>query len=105
MPLLIQNAIIIMPTTFYHWDGEDLLISLYVQPKASQAGIVGEHNGRLKVKVSAPPTDGKANAEVQKLLAKAFKVAKSNVQIVQGAQSREKQVRIIKPQQLIAYIS
>lgn len=48
----------------------------------------------LKIAVSAPPEDGKANAAVCKLLAKFFRVAKSNITVVSGATGRTKQIEI-----------
>jgi uncharacterized protein (TIGR00251 family) len=53
--------------TFYHWEEENLVLSVLIQPRASRAGIVGIHGDRLKVKATAPPVDGKANADVCKL--------------------------------------
>ncbi|PIQ39477.1 MAG: YggU family protein, partial [Thalassolituus sp. CG17_big_fil_post_rev_8_21_14_2_50_53_8] len=50
-----------------------------------------------KVAITAPPIDGKANAHLSKYLAKAFKVPKSDVQILKGELGRHKQVRIIAP--------
>lgn len=63
-------------------------------PRASRSEIVGEHDGDLKVRISAPPVDGAANEEVVRLLAKSFGVAKSSVTIVSGETSKTKRVRI-----------
>lgn len=65
-----------------------------VQPKASRDEVVGEFRGALKVKVTAPPEKGKANAAVIALLAKALGVRKSAVTIESGGLSREKSVAI-----------
>ena len=65
-----------------------------VVPRASKSEIAGEHNGALKVRISSPPVDGAANAELIKLLAKSFHVPKSDVQITGGQTSRSKQVCI-----------
>jgi len=65
-----------------------------VQPRASRAKVGPEHDGRLKVAVTAPPVDGEANAAVIETLAKALRVGKSAVEIVQGATGRRKTVRI-----------
>lgn len=75
----------------------NLLLNLYIQPKASRDQIVGLHGDELKVAITAPPIDGKANAHLSKYLAKAFKVPKSDVQILKGELGRHKQVRIIAP--------
>lgn len=68
---------------------------LRVVPRASKTEIVGEMAGAVKVRVSSPPVDGAANAELVKLFAKRFGVAKSNVEIVSGQTSRAKRIRII----------
>ncbi len=75
----------------------DLLLNLYIQPKASRDQIVGLHGDELKVAITAPPIDGKANAHLSKYLSKAFKVPKSDVHIIKGELGRHKQVRIIAP--------
>ncbi len=51
-------------------------------------------DGVLKVRIAAPPVDGAANAELIKLLAKQFRVARSTIEIVAGHASRSKKVRI-----------
>lgn len=65
-----------------------------VVPRASRSEIVGMHDGALKVRLAAPPVDGAANAELVKVLAKAFGVAKGGVEIVSGETSKTKRVRI-----------
>ncbi|ABM24164.1 MULTISPECIES: DUF167 family protein YggU [Shewanella] len=75
----------------------DLLLNLYIQPKASRDQIVGLHGDELKVAITAPPIDGKANAHLSKYLAKAFKVPKSDVYIIKGELGRHKQIRIVTP--------
>jgi len=65
-----------------------------VIPRSSKSEIVGEHNGALKVKLKSPPVDGAANDELVRLIARAFDIAKSDVEIVSGQTSRSKQVRV-----------
>lgn len=65
-----------------------------VIPRASKSEIVGELEGSLKIRISAPPVDGAANDEVVRLLAKAFGVGKSNVLIVAGETSKTKRIRV-----------
>lgn len=69
-------------------------LEILVQPRASRAKLGPMHDGRLKVAVTAPPVDGEANAAVIELLAKALGVAKSKVEVIAGATSRRKTVRI-----------
>lgn len=80
--------------------GDDLVIRLYIQPKASRDQIVGLHGDELKVAITAPPVDGKANAHLTKYLAKQFRVAKGQVVIEKGELGRHKQVRIEDPREV-----
>ena len=79
---------------FVEKDGA-LIFTVRVVPRASKSEIVGEHDGALKVKLKSPPVDGAANAELIKLLAKTFGVAKSRIKIIGGETSKTKQVKII----------
>jgi hypothetical protein len=65
-----------------------------VQPRSSRSQIAGRHDGRIKICVTAPPVDGEANAEVIELIAEALGVAKRSVEVVAGAASRRKTVRV-----------
>lgn len=80
-------------------DGDDLLLTLRVQPRASKDELL-LHGGGLKARVTAPPVDGKANEHLVKFLAKAFGVAKAQVELVRGETGREKQFRIHCPAQI-----
>lgn len=85
---------------YYAYKGEDLLLRLYLQPKASRDQFIGAYGEELKISITAPPIDGKANAHLIKFLSKEFKVAKSAVIIEKGLQSRHKLVRIKQPKKL-----
>lgn len=88
--------------TWHRWVGDDLELSLHVQPRAAMDGFAGEHGARLKVRLTAPPADGKANAALVAFLAHSFGVPKSSVVVVAGQSSREKRVRIRQPTQIPA---
>lgn len=75
-------------------DGADLVIELRVQPRASRSEIAGCHGERLRVRLQAPPVDGKANAALVELVAAAFGVPRARVSIEQGLAGRDKRVRI-----------
>ncbi|RVU37236.1 YggU family protein [Rheinheimera riviphila] len=77
--------------------GADLLLALYIQPKASRDQVMGLHGAEIKLAITAPPVDGKANAHVRKLLAKLFQVSQSQVSLHKGELSRHKQVLIKAP--------
>ncbi|WP_318437548.1 DUF167 family protein YggU [Photobacterium leiognathi] len=80
-----------------HQNGDDLIVRLYIQPKASRDQIVGLHGDEIKIAITAPPVDGKANAHLLKYLSKQFKVAKGLIHVEKGLQGRHKQVRIEAP--------
>jgi len=79
---------------------DGLVLRLYIQPKASRDAIIGLHGDELKVAITAPPVDGKANAHLVKYLAKQFRVAKGQVLVEKGELGRHKQIKIIDPQQI-----
>ena len=84
-----------------------LLLRLRIQPKASRDELCGAYgDDALKVRITAPPVDGQANAHLVKYLAKLFKVAKSNVTLVSGETGRDKSLRIVgsavDPESLLA---
>ncbi len=88
-----------MPNWFQQ-QGEAIVLRLYIQPKASRDKVMGVHGGELKVAITAPPVDGKANAHLTKLLSKWFKLAKGNITIEKGELGRHKQVRLESPSQI-----
>lgn len=80
--------------------GADIRLKLYIQPKASRDAWVELYGDEIKIAITAPPIDGKANIYLQKFLAKSFAVAKSQVVIEKGETGRHKTVLIIAPNQL-----
>jgi uncharacterized protein (TIGR00251 family) len=83
--------------SLFRYDGEDLLLHCYLQPRASKTEVIGEHGGAIKIRINAPPVDGEANAELIAFLAKQFGVNKSAVHIDSGAGGRRKAVRVQNP--------
>jgi len=75
-------------------DGTDVLVEVYLQPRASRTRVAGEHDGRLKIQVAAPPVDGEANAALLEAMAGWLGLPKSRVALESGASSRRKTVRI-----------
>ena len=74
-----------------------VVFDVRVVPRASKSEIVGVYDGALKVRIAAPPVDGAANAELIRLLAKAFGVARSGIDIIAGSTSKTKRVSIRGP--------
>jgi uncharacterized protein (TIGR00251 family) len=69
-------------------------LKVRLQPRASRDGIDGLHGDALKVKVTAPPLEGKANKAVKKLLAGKLGLSPSQIEVIAGERSREKLLRI-----------
>lgn len=63
-------------------------------PRASKNQIQGVHDGALKIRLTTPPVDGKANQALVKFLSKTLKVSKSQIQLAQGDTSRHKTFQI-----------
>ncbi|MBU0681280.1 MAG: YggU family protein [Proteobacteria bacterium] len=82
-----------MPYLSENKDG-DTVLALYIQPKASQNRFCGLHGEEMKLAITAPPVEGKANKAVQAFVAKFFGVAKSAVILDSGQQSRHKRLVI-----------
>lgn len=78
-----------MPYLSENKDG-DIVLSLYIQPKASKNRFCGLHGEEMKLAITAAPVDGKANKAVQAFLAKFFGVGKAEVTLQSGQQSRHK---------------
>jgi len=72
----------------------NLALNVYVQPKASKNRIAGLHGNSVKICVTAPPTENKANEAVIIFIADLFRVSKSAVSIKSGRQSRNKIILI-----------
>jgi uncharacterized protein (TIGR00251 family) len=85
---------------WYRWQGEDLLLTLRIQPRASRDEIAGPYGEALKVRITAPPVDGKANAHLLRFLAELFGVSPSSVELISGETGRDKRVKITRPQRL-----
>lgn len=80
-------------------DGEDLILALRVQPRASRNELLLQGE-QLKLKTTAAPVDGEANAELIAFLAKQFRVAKGQIELLSGETGRSKRLRIRAPKQL-----
>ena len=73
---------------------EGWLLPVYAQPGARTTGVVGEHAGMLKVAVTAPPEDGRANKALALALREALGVKRSQVELVSGQTRRDKRFLI-----------
>jgi len=74
--------------------GESCTIKVRVQPKSSRNQVDGFQDGALRVRVTAAPTEGQANAAVIAILAKTLGVSKSRLEIIRGHSSRDKVISV-----------
>jgi uncharacterized protein (TIGR00251 family) len=74
---------------------DGILLNLRVSPGAKRTSVEGLYGeSAVRLKVAAPPVDGKANAEAERFLAKLFRVPHSAVTVVRGASSRDKTILV-----------
>jgi uncharacterized protein (TIGR00251 family) len=72
-----------------------VVLTLKVIPRSSVNAVAGVQADALKLKITAPPVDSAANAEVVRFLAQVLDVPRSAVQLLRGATSRHKQVQVV----------
>lgn len=94
---------------FYRWENDSLHLFIKVQPKASKdelAEVLTDSIGdRIKIRICAPPIDGKANKHLIKFLASIFNVAKSNIRIKNGETGHNKHLIVQSPKKLPTQIN
>ena len=93
-----------MPKPWYRWQNGVLILEIRVQPRASHDEIAGARGERLKIRLTAPPVDGKANSQLLKFLATLFGVRRNQVTLISGARNRDKRIAIESPKTLPAAI-
>jgi uncharacterized protein len=79
---------------WYASKGDCITLMLHVQPGAKQTTVAGLHGDALKIRLAAPPIEGRANDALLRFIADTFKVPLRNVELKQGGQSRHKRVEV-----------
>lgn len=82
------------PRTPFRATEEGLVVEVHVQPRAGRRGISGRHGAAVRLRVTAPPVEGRANDEAAAVIADALGVAPGAVTLVQGARSRWKRFAV-----------
>jgi hypothetical protein len=77
-----------------------ITLTLHIQPGAKKTEVAGQHGDALKIRLAAPPVDGKANEALVKFIAETLGIARSEVSIKSGHTSRRKVVEIDNPTRL-----
>lgn len=79
---------------WYLCEGECVTLTLHVQPGAKRSEVAGLHGDALKIRLAAPPIEGRANEALLRFIAKCFNVPLNSIELLRGAQSRHKTVRV-----------
>jgi uncharacterized protein (TIGR00251 family) len=95
-----------MPVTILP-HAEGCLLAVRAQPGARKNAVVGEHGGALKVAVTAPPEDGRANEAITDLLREWLGLKRSQVELISGMRNRNKQflIRGLSPEELLEQVN
>ena len=80
--------------SWYRRTGSGWQLDIHAQPGAKKSEVVGLHGDALKVRIAAPPVDGKANAALIDWAARAFGVPKKQVELLHGASARQKMLGV-----------
>ncbi|GAB1394495.1 DUF167 family protein YggU [Rhodocyclaceae bacterium] len=81
-------------TVWLRVDGDDVILNLHIQPGAKKTEVVGLHGDALKIRLAAPPVDGKANEALLAFIAEKIGARKTAVELVSGQTSRTKRIRV-----------
>jgi uncharacterized protein (TIGR00251 family) len=88
--------------SWYRWEGPDLVLNLRVQPRARRDEFGEPLGDQLKVRITAPPVEGQANAHLMRFVADACGVPLTQVRLLAGGQNRSKRLRVVAPRRLPA---
>jgi uncharacterized protein (TIGR00251 family) len=92
--------------SWYRKEGESIVLVLHIQPGAKRTEVSGLHGEALKIRLAAPPIEGRANEALLRFIADAFAVPLREVELLRGGQSRHKMVKVtgsaVLPESLLA---
>jgi uncharacterized protein (TIGR00251 family) len=80
--------------SWYRTEGDNLILTLHVQPGAKKTEIAGLHGDALKIRLAAPPVEGQANSRLIAYLAERFGVPQRNIVLKHGETSRRKVITV-----------
>ncbi len=90
---------------WYRREGDVITLVLHVQPGAKRTEVIGLHGDALKIRLAAPPIEGRANEALLRFIAASFNVPLRNVELKQGSLSRHKVVLVnsstLEPESLL----
>lgn len=91
--------------SWYRWEGADLVLNLRVQPRARRDEFGEPCGDQIKVRITAPPVEGKGNAHLLRFVADLCGVPLAQVSLLAGGQTRSKRLRIVAPRRLPVGVS
>ena len=83
--------------SFFEDKDNCIILNVRVVPRASKDAIQGIMGNALKIRIQAPPIEGKANAHLIKFLSKHWKIPRASIEILSGKTGRNKRIRILYP--------
>lgn len=90
---------------WYRNEGGSITLTLHIQPGAKRSAVSGLHGDALKIRLAAPPIEGRANEALLRFIADSFDVPLRQIELLRGTQSRHKMVRVegskIEPESLL----
>jgi len=86
-----------MPASAIQKTANGLILRIHLQPRASKDEVTGLYGDALKIRITTPPVDGKANQHLIHFLAKCFAVPRNQVCLLSGESSRDKRIQITSP--------
>ncbi len=89
-----QQASIRLTAPYLREEDDGVSLNVLIQARSSKNQLVRPHGDRLKIQVTAPPVDGRANAMVKELLAELLGIPRHAVEIARGLTAREKTVHV-----------
>jgi len=81
-------------TDLFEKAGDAFVVHVHVQPGAGRSAVVGRHGDAVKIRVAAPPVEGRANAAAVGVIAEALGVKDADVELTSGEASRTKRFRV-----------
>jgi uncharacterized protein (TIGR00251 family) len=76
---------------------DSIILNVRVVPRASKDELAGLMGDALKIRIQAPPVEGKANTYLIKFLSKHWKIPRSRIELISGETGRNKRIRIFNP--------
>jgi len=87
-------------------EGDSVILNMRIQPRSAKNEVIGIHGNALKIRLTSPPVEGKANEQCISFVANLFHVNRSSIELVSGKKGRDKRIRIsgFTKEQIITFL-